>query len=102
MSLIFSPSKQSSSNKKQRGQGMSEYMIIVALIAVSAIGVVGFVGDSTRHQMTAIAGEIAGQSGNTEQAAAVQAAADAQTTAATHFSLDNFTNKNGQTNAGGN
>jgi hypothetical protein len=29
---------------RQAGQGMSEYLIIVALIAVAAIGVVGFIG----------------------------------------------------------
>ena len=31
--------------KKQSGQGMTEYIIIVALIAVAAIAVVGIFGD---------------------------------------------------------
>ena len=34
--------------KKQAGQGMTEYIIIVALIAISAIGVVSVFGDNIR------------------------------------------------------
>jgi Flp pilus assembly pilin Flp len=34
--------------KKQAGQGMTEYIIIVALIAISAIGVVSIFGDNIR------------------------------------------------------
>lgn len=32
----------------QRGQGMTEYILIVALIAVAVIGVVKFFGSSTK------------------------------------------------------
>ena len=34
--------------KKQNGQGMTEYIIIVALIAIAAIGVVTVFGDNIR------------------------------------------------------
>jgi pilus assembly protein Flp/PilA len=34
--------------KKARGQGMTEYIIIVALIAIAAIGVITIFGDNIR------------------------------------------------------
>ena len=34
----------------QRGQGMTEYMIIVALIVIAAIGAYSFFGQTTRQQ----------------------------------------------------
>ena len=40
---------------RRRGQGMTEYIIIVALIAVAAIGVYQFFGQTIRSQMSAIA-----------------------------------------------
>ena len=60
---------------RRRGQGMTEYIIIVALIAVAAIAVYQFFGQTIRSQMSAIANEVAGQSG----AAAVTAAGTAAT-----------------------
>ena len=48
---------------KQRGQGMTEYIIIVALIAVAAIAVYQFFGNTVRNQTAAIANEIAGNDG---------------------------------------
>ncbi len=58
--------------KGQRGQGMTEYIIIVALIAVSAIGVYALFGKTIRQQVAGLAGEVAGTSG--AGAAAVTAA----------------------------
>lgn len=46
----------------QQGQGMTEYIIIVALIAVSAIGVYQFFGQTIRNQTAGIAREVSGQS----------------------------------------
>ena len=48
--------------KAQSGQGMSEYLIIVALIAVAAIGVVTVFGRDIRELFTASTGSLAGQS----------------------------------------
>ena len=50
-------------DRKHLGQGMTEYIIIVALIAVSAIGVFQFFGSTVRNQAAGLAQEVAGQSG---------------------------------------
>jgi len=34
----------------ERGQGMTEYIVLVALVAIAAIAVVGFFGDVVRNQ----------------------------------------------------
>ena len=46
-------------NKK--GQGMSEYLIILALVAIATIGAVIFFADNVREQIANIAQEITGQ-----------------------------------------
>jgi len=51
-------------NIKQLGQGMTEYIIIVALIAVAAIGIYGFFGDTIRGQMGVMTQELAGDAGD--------------------------------------
>ncbi len=45
---------------KQRGQGMTEYIIIVALIAVAAISAFKFFGNTVRTQLAGVAHEVAG------------------------------------------
>ena len=47
--------------KAQSGQGMSEYLIIVALIAVAAIGVVTVFGRDIRELFSGTTGSLAGQ-----------------------------------------
>ena len=49
------------SKRKQFGQGMMEYVIIVALIAVAAIGVYSMFGKTVRNQTAGLAKEIAGK-----------------------------------------
>lgn len=56
------------------GQGMTEYIIIVALIAVAAIGVYSLFGEAIRAQMAGMTNEIAGKSAKGNQAKAGQAA----------------------------
>lgn len=46
---------------KQAGQGMTEYIIIVALIAVAAIGVYSYFGQTLRNQTAGMAAEMAGK-----------------------------------------
>lgn len=58
---------------RQRGQGMTEYIIIVALIAVAAIGAFSYFGDTARNQVAAMASELGGTSGES----AVNRATDA-------------------------
>jgi len=45
-----------------RGQGMTEYIIIVALIAIAAIGIVSLFGDNIRKLFGASAQALAGDS----------------------------------------
>ncbi len=51
------------SRYRQRGQGMTEYIIIVALIAVAAIGVYQLFGQAVRSQTAAIVNEVGGVDG---------------------------------------
>jgi type IV pilus assembly protein PilA len=51
----------------QRGQGMTEYIIIVALIAIAAIGVYTAFGGIVRGQTGVIASELAGAAGTAER-----------------------------------
>ena len=60
---------------RQNGQGMTEYIIIVALIAIAAIGVYKYLGTAVRSQTSAIANEVAGKDGKAAVTDAVAAAA---------------------------
>ena len=63
--------------RRQAGQGMTEYIIIVALIAVAAIGVYAFFGQTIRAQMAGIALELSGQTSSTSISDAQKAATSA-------------------------
>lgn len=60
--------------RNQRGQGMTEYIIIVALIAVAAIGAFRYFGQTARSQVAAAAQEVAGTDGSAMNKAAGDAA----------------------------
>lgn len=45
---------------KQLGQGMTEYIIIVALIAIAAIGIYSVFGDTVTDQMGNMTAELSG------------------------------------------
>lgn len=49
--------------RKQRGQGMTEYIIIVALVAIGAIAVVSIFGDNVRALFGTSANALTGESG---------------------------------------
>ncbi|MBB1650923.1 MULTISPECIES: Flp family type IVb pilin [Delftia] len=70
----FNTSPQS---RRQRGQGMTEYIIIVALIGVAAIAVYQYFGETIRAQTSGIANEVAGKSAKTAIQAAGAAAGNA-------------------------
>ena len=53
-----------------RGQGMTEYIIIVALIAVAAIGVFRYYGNTARSQVAVAAAELGGQSSTSARTSA--------------------------------
>ena len=46
---------------QRRGQGMTEYIIIVALIAIAAIGVITLFGDNLRKLFGAASDAVAGE-----------------------------------------
>ncbi|MFL5322160.1 MAG: hypothetical protein ACJ790_21060 [Myxococcaceae bacterium] len=60
---------------KRRGQGMTEYIIIVALIAIAAIGVITLFGDNIRRlfgsSADALGGDTAISNPNTTSSSAV-------------------------------
>jgi uncharacterized membrane protein len=82
---------------RQHGQGMSEYIIITALVAVAGIGLFAAFGDVLQNQMAGMSREMAGQSGQQDITDAQAAATTAQSRAAQADSLANY---NQQTNAG--
>lgn len=60
--------------KRQLGQGMTEYIVVVALVAVAAIAVYQYFGQVVRSQTAAMARELAGEDGGAQSRAAQQAA----------------------------
>lgn len=48
-----------------RGQGMMEYIIVVALIAIAAIGVYAAFGQTVRNQSAGLAKELSGNQADT-------------------------------------
>lgn len=46
---------------RQRGQGMTEYIIITALIAIAAIAAVAYFGGTVRAQVGGMAQELSGK-----------------------------------------
>jgi hypothetical protein len=87
--------KATSSKFSQLGQGMSEYIIITALIAVAAIGVFASFGDVISNQTAAMAQEMSGQSGAAEVTAA---GANATTAAGFSAVTDNLSTYQSQNN----
>ena len=78
------------SKRAIRGQGMTEYIIIVALIAVAAIGVYTAFGKTVRGQMAVTAQALAGKSTSSARTVSSQAASDAQAQAQRDIKLDNY------------
>lgn len=74
----------------QAGQGMTEYIIIVALVAVAAIAVFQYFGQVLRSQTAAIAKEVAGEDGS-QQSRSAQSAAESAAGQAMSKSLKSFT-----------
>ena len=72
---------------RQLGQGMTEYIIIVALIAIAAIVVYNLFGDTVRGQVGDMAAELGGGTATGEGATA---GGEAGTEAAVDYDLGNF------------
>ena len=75
---------------KQIGQGMTEYIIIVALIAIAAIGIYTIFGDTIRGQMSSMTSELAGDSAAAGGRTAITTSTADQATAEQNRSLSDF------------
>lgn len=62
---------------RQRGQGMTEYIIITALIAIAAIAAVTYFGHTARAQIGGMANELAGHTASADIQHAETAAGNA-------------------------
>ncbi len=76
--------------RRQRGQGMTEYIIIVALIALAAIGVYSAFGGVVRGQTAVMANQLAGQSATAARGSSTLAAGNAATEGAATAGLGNY------------
>jgi pilus assembly protein Flp/PilA len=61
---------------RRSGQGLTEYIIIVALVAIAAIGLVNIFGNQLRHQFSTI---VAAMSGSSVQVKSLASKAKQQT-----------------------
>ncbi len=80
--------------KSSRGQGMTEYIIIVALIAIAAIGVYSAFGNVVKGQTAEMAMQLGGNNGTAGTSAATTAATSASSEAGTSKNLSNFATSN--------
>ncbi len=82
--------------KRQRGQGMMEYIIIVALIAIAAIGVYSMFGKTVRNQSAGLAKELAGKDATTAIGNAATSSDSAQTRGDTTKGMSEYNKENDQ------
>ncbi|MEE2025759.1 pilus assembly protein [Alkalimonas sp. MEB004] len=88
-------------NKRVKGQGMTEYIIIVALIAVAAIGVYSFFGETIRNQVAGLSAEVSGQNSATQIQQAQNAANSADGVANQNYNLGTYNEGANQGGGGG-
>jgi pilus assembly protein Flp/PilA len=74
----------------ERGQGMTEYIIIVALIAIAAIGVYTAFGKTVRGQMAVTAQTLAGKDAGAARGEANDGGDEAEDQAGRDVKLDNY------------
>lgn len=96
MSFTYTSTRHRKLRARQFGQGMSEYIIITALVAVAGIGLFAAFGDVLQNQMAGLSREMAGQAGANDVQAAQGAATAARNRAA---GAQNLSTYNQQTNA---
>jgi Flp pilus assembly pilin Flp len=90
-----------SSRKSIKGQGMSEYLVIVGLLAVAGIAAMGLMGGSVRTTMAAFADEFAdGNNSATLRTEASTLATDAKDSAVAGLSNYDTNNEKMESRAG--
>ena len=77
---------------RQRGQGMTEYIIITALIAIAAIAAVSYFGQTARNQVAGMSHELSGKNAQADITAAQTSADSAQTEAQKKKGLATYDN----------
>ncbi len=75
---------------RERGQGMTEYIIIVALVAIAAIAVYAYFGQDVRGQMSSISSQLGGKTGATGLGNAQQAVTKANTEGTHVYNMGNY------------
>ncbi len=81
--------------RRQLGQGMTEYIIIVILVAIAAIGVYMYFGKTVREDVAGMAQEMSGQSSQDAQQKAKEAASQATGEADKNKGLGSYDNPQG-------
>jgi Flp pilus assembly pilin Flp len=79
---------------KSRGQGMMEYIIIVALIAIAAIGTYSVFGTTVRNQSAGLAKELSGNKADNALSNAATSAGEAETRANATKGLGSYNTDN--------
>lgn len=79
---------------RQAGQGMAEYIIIVALVAVAGIATWGLVGNSIGQSAAGVASAIAGTDASDIRTKAAKSAEDAGKQAGEQKTLGNYADGN--------
>lgn len=79
---------------------MSEYLIIVGLLAVAGIAVMGLMGGTVRNQFGAMSQELGGGNGTAARTAAGTTATAATTQANTARNLNTYVNQNAAITSG--
>ena len=80
--------------QRQRGQGMAEYIIIVALVAVAGLATWELVGSSIGQSAAGVASAIAGTDASAIRNTAQQTATQASDAAAETENLSNYADDN--------
>ena len=83
-------SRETYAHVRQLGQGMTEYIIIVIVVAIAAIGVYMYFGQTVRQDVAGMAQELAGQDSSAAKAGAKTAAGAAQGEASKSKGLGNY------------
>jgi Flp pilus assembly pilin Flp len=83
--------------KKIFGQGMTEYIIIVALVAVAAIGAFKMFGQTAQHQIAGLATELGGTNATESITAAQGSATSAREQADLNRAMGTFNGGNNAT-----
>ena len=76
---------------RSKGQGMTEYLVILGLIAIAGIAVFSFFGQTLRSQVAGMAAEVGGDSGKGEVTKAAAAATKASANAAKNMNMKTYT-----------